>query len=160
MRADAKGPVRTTEAAINYLATYQPLFTMIHLDHVDHAGHEHAWSSFEYKEAVTEADRLIGRITQSLQRIGIADRTVVIVTSDHGGKGTEHGGDTPEERTIPWIVSGPNVRTNYAVPDSVRTFDTAATIAYLLGARPPDCWTGQPISSILIPEAHVSNPEN
>ena len=156
MLADTRGEDRTAAAAAAYLTEYQPLFTFVHLDHVDHAGHEHAWGSPEYVTAVEKADRLIGQIVQGLRRGGIAERTVVLVTSDHGGLGTQHGGDSPEETTIPWIVVGPNVRSAYAVTDSVRTLDTAATVAYLLGATPPDCWTGQPVVSILTPDAHAS----
>ena len=27
----------------------------------------------------------------------------------------------------------------------VRTYDTAATVAYLLDLKPPDCWIGRPV---------------
>ena len=156
MLADTRGEDRTAAAAAEYLAEYKPLFTFVHLDHVDHAGHEHTWGSSEYVLAVEKADRLIGEVVLGLRQGGIADQTVVLVTSDHGGQGTKHGGDSPEETTIPWIIAGPDVQRGYSIPDSVRTFDTAATIAHLLGATPPDCWTGKPVVSILTPEAQAS----
>lgn len=156
MLADTRGEDRTARAAADYLTAYQPLFTFVHLDHVDHAGHEHTWGSPEYVQAVEKAGRLIQQMLDGLRQGSIADKTVVLVTSDHGGTSTKHGGDSPEETTIPWIVAGPSIRSGYSVEDSVRTFDTAATVAYLLGATPPDCWVGRPVVSILTPEAHAS----
>lgn len=35
--------------------------------------------------------------------------------------------------TIPWIVAGPGVKQNYAIPGAVSTMDTAATALFLLG---------------------------
>ncbi len=158
--SDTRGEDRTAQEAANYLMQHQPLFTFVHLDHVDHAGHAHRWGSPEYVTAVEKADRLIGQIVQGLRRANIADNTVVLITSDHGGTGTRHGGNSPKETTIPWIVAGPGIRAGFTVADSVHTFDTAATVAYLLGAMPPNCWVGQPITSILIPEGYATQPQD
>lgn len=157
MLADTRGEDRTAQAAADYLAAYQPLFTFVHLDHVDHAGHEHTWGSPSYVQAVEKADHLIQQVLDGIRRGNIADETVVLITSDHGGKGTKHGGDSPEETTIPWIISGPSIRSGYSMTDFVRTFDTAATVACLLGANPPDCWVGQPVVSVLTPEAQATH---
>ncbi len=69
----------------------------------------------------------------------------MIVTSDHGGKGKGHGGDTPEEREIPWIVWGATVRKGTMITEPIQTYDTAATIAYLFGLQTPECWIGKPV---------------
>ena len=151
--ADTRGEDRTAQAAADYLAAHQPLFTFVHLDHVDHAGHEHTWGSPEYGQAVEKADSLIQQVLHGVRWGKVADKTVVLVTADHGGTGTQHGGDSPEETTIPWIISGPGIQPGYSIVDSVRTFDTAATVAYLLGATPPDCWIGRPVVSALTSEA-------
>lgn len=158
--SDTRGEERTAREATDYLVQHRPLFTFVHLDHVDHAGHAHRWGSPEYVTAVEKADRLIARIVQGLRRADIADNTVVLITSDHGGIGTRHGGNSPEEMTTPWITAGPGIQTGFTVPDSVRTFDTAATVAYLLGAPPPDCWTGRPITSILNSEGYATQPQD
>ena len=157
MLADTKGEDRTADAAIHYWLNHQPMLEFIHLDHVDHAGHAHQWGSAEYVTAVEKADSLIGKIAHSIQSSDAAPQTVVFITSDHGGKGTRHGGDSPEEMTIPWIVAGAGIQSNHAVADSVVTYDTAATVAYLLGATPPDCWVGKPIVSILTPKAYAKD---
>lgn len=158
--SDTRGEDRTAQEAAAYLVQHRPLFTFVHLDHVDHAGHAHRWGSPEYVTAVEKADRLIGQVMLALRQARIADRTVVLVTSDHGGVGTKHGGDSPEEMTIPWIVAGPGIRTGATVENPVRTFDTAATVARWLGATPPDCWVGRAITSVETTEGYATQPQD
>jgi arylsulfatase A-like enzyme len=140
-----KGPVQTTERAIAYLKEKKPEFTFIHLDHVDDAGHTHGHGTTQYYQAVAEADRLIGLILQSLKDAGIADKTVVLVTADHGGKGKGHGGSTMGEIEIPWIIAGPGITPGKELATPVNTYDTAATVAYLFGLKPPTCWIARPV---------------
>jgi len=82
---DSDGPVKAVEHAVAYLKKERPQLTFIHLDHVDDAGHTHGHGSPQYYAAVEEADRLIGLVLRGLEDAGIADRTVMLVTSDHGG---------------------------------------------------------------------------
>jgi predicted AlkP superfamily pyrophosphatase or phosphodiesterase len=128
----------------SYFRRKAPLLTFVHLDQCDHAGHKHGHGSPGYNSSVTEADRLIGRMLRDVQRSGVAEETVVFIVSDHGGIGYGHGGDTPEERTVPWILHGRRVvHGKLEVP--VSNTDLAPTILYLLGLQPPTCWTGRPV---------------
>ena len=77
-------------------------------------------------------------------RPGVAEKTVVLIVADHGGIGHGHGGDSPEEVNVPWILTGPSV-VNAELDVQVNTYDTAATLAYLLGIKAPNCWVGKPI---------------
>jgi predicted AlkP superfamily pyrophosphatase or phosphodiesterase len=142
-----KGPVQTTERAIAYLKAKRPDFTFIHLDHVDDAGHNQGHGTPAYYKAVAEADRLIGLVFQALNEIGIADQTIVLVTSDHGGRGKGHGGATMDEIEIPWIITGPGVIAGLDIKTPVNTFDTAATVAYIFGLTPPRCWIAKPVDA-------------
>jgi hypothetical protein len=45
---------------------------------------------------------------------------------------------------VPWILTGPSVA-NGELRVPVNTYDTAATIAYLLGIKAPDCWVGRAV---------------
>ncbi|TVQ17967.1 MAG: nucleotide pyrophosphatase, partial [Bacteroidetes bacterium] len=76
---------------------------------------------------------------------GTYDNTVFIVASDHGGIGTSHGGDSPEELTIFVGLSGPGVREGIQVTDPVYVVDVAATAAFFLGLETPRAWYGKPI---------------
>lgn len=142
---DADGPVKTIEHATAYLKDKKPLLTFIHLDHVDDAGHEKGHGTPEYYASVEEADRLIGLLLAALEEAGIAEKTAVLVTSDHGGVGKVHGGNSMAELEIPWILSGPGVLSGKEIQTPVNTYDTAATVAYLLGVKTPTCWIARPV---------------
>lgn len=55
-----------------------------------------------------------------------------------GGKGkiAEHGGANPQDRDVPLVVSGPAIRDDHVVNDSVETTQIAPTILKLLGLDP------------------------
>ena len=78
---------------------------------------------------------------------GKIEKTTILVTSDHGGLGRGHGGNSPEEVTIPWIITGPGVKEGFEITNWVDTYDTAPTLAYLMGMTAPDCWVGKPVKT-------------
>ena len=137
----------TIQAAIAYIREKKPLFTFIHLDLVDHAGHQYGHGTPEYYESVKKADGLTGEIVKILKETGIYEQTILLVTADHGGKGKKHGGATMGEIEIPWIIVGPGVAPNKEIPDPIDIYDTAATVAYVLGLNPPACWIARPVKA-------------
>lgn len=139
------GPAKTTEEASRFIRERKPAFTFIHLDHVDHVGHDKGHGTPEYYEAVEEADGYIGAILEAVEDAGMGDDTVVLVTSDHGGKGRGHGGATMAEIEIPWIIWGQGIKKGKEIKTPVNTYDTAATAAYILGVATPEAWIGQPV---------------
>lgn len=152
---DAHGETeeQTADLAADYIRAKRPRFLFVHFDHVDHAGHAYGHGTPPYYESVAVADRLIGRIREAVEQAGIADQTVILVTSDHGGVGKGHGGDTLDELEIPWIASGRGVRRGERLELPINTFDTPATAAWLLGLDIPYAWLGRPIRSALAGEA-------
>jgi arylsulfatase A-like enzyme len=120
----------------------------VHLDHVDHAGHHDGHGTQAYYDAVSIADQMIGKIVNAVRALGELEHTVILITADHGGIGHGHGGDTPEERFVPWILTGTGV-VNGELQVSVKTYDTAATLAYLLGIKAPDCWDGKVVKAAI-----------
>lgn len=137
----------TTAAATAYFETNQPTFTFIHLDHVDHAGHQDTWLSEPYLFAVREADQLLGQIIAAIEQAGVRENTFILLTADHGGLGTKHGGESMVELQIPWIAAGPRVKKNHQITHPVNTYDTAATLAKALGVTPPKEWIAKPVHS-------------
>lgn len=142
---DSEGPTNAVRHAIQWFREARPELLFIHLDHVDHAGHEYGHGTPEYYAAVEVADRLIGEVIATLEELQLLSQTTVLVTSDHGGINKGHGGATMAELEIPWIVRGPEVRRGHAIVTPVNTFDTAATIAYRLGLKPPVVWIARPV---------------
>lgn len=148
---------KSENAAARYIAreaaqliqVKKPLLTFIHLDMMDHAGHANTYDSDKYNQAIGELDELVGVIVKAVDDSGIRKDTAIFVVVDHGGKGTGHGGDTPEERTVPWIVSGAGVVQGAAIPTGISVAQTAPTIAALLGIQVPTQWTAQPVTAAL-----------
>jgi len=68
-----------------FILNYQPNLMFIHFDAVDDAGHATYWGSPQYYHAALMADIYIGRIINSLKKAQIFDKTLIIVTADHGG---------------------------------------------------------------------------
>lgn len=140
-----KDAIETTDTAIEYLRANKPHFLFIHFDGVDHAGHGFGWTSPQYDKTVELTDSLIGAILEALDAAALTDKTIVLVTADHGGKGTKHGGPSKEEIEIPWIIKGPGVRRGVEISSLVNTFDTAPTLAHIFGLKAPACWIGKPV---------------
>jgi arylsulfatase A-like enzyme len=93
-----------------------------------------------YDATVAQADRwIVGRLLESLERLGLRDRTIVAVVSDHGEEFLEHGRMSHgrslfgEVVQVPWILSGPGVGIGTRRADAVNLLDVAPTILKLVG---------------------------
>jgi arylsulfatase A-like enzyme len=122
----------------------------VHLDNVDHAGHDNGWLSEPYEHEVRDADTLLGEIVAAIAEAGATDETIVLLTADHGGKKTRHGGNSMAELEIPWIIAGPGIKQGFPITAPVATYDTAATLAYILGVTTPVVWIARPVMSAFV----------
>ena len=100
-----------------------------------------------YAAMLEQLDTAIGRVLAALDRAGIAERTIVVFTSDNGGLSTSEGHPTSNEplragkgwpyeggiRT-PWIIRAPGVARPGSVCDTpVITTDFYPTLIELVG---------------------------
>jgi predicted AlkP superfamily pyrophosphatase or phosphodiesterase len=138
------GSKATTDFAIEHWKQARPDLLFVHLDDVDHAGHEHTWESAAYRKSIADHDILIGRFVAMAREAGVLDQTLFIVTADHGGVGKKHGGATMAEIEIPWIMAGPGVRAR-EITGAVNIQDTAATLASIYRIKTPACWDAKAI---------------
>jgi N-acetylglucosamine-6-sulfatase len=90
-------------------------------------------------QAVQSVDRMIGNLRETLNKAGIADRTVVVFSSDNGFHMGEHR-LTPGKQTafdtdvhVPLIVAGPGVRKGASVDATVENIDLRPTFEGLGG---------------------------
>ncbi len=97
-----------------------------------------------YQAAVEEVDaRLVAPLLQELDRLRIADDTIVVLVSDHGEEFQEHerlfhGKCVWNESVdVPLILRGPGIPRGARRDDVARLEDVAPTLAALLGL-PPD----------------------
>lgn len=130
--------------ACEYLRDRRPDFLAVCIDSPDHPGHDKGWGSPEYYDKVAELDRGLAEIVRTLEQTGMADESVLIVSSDHGGKNKKHGGATLEEMERPVFIWGKNVKRGHRLSFGGTIYDTGATIAELLGVTPPRAWIGRP----------------
>lgn len=135
----------TVVVASAYLIEKHPDFTFIHFDHVDHAGHEFGHGTMEYYAAVEKTDTLLAELLRTVEQSAMAENTVLIISSDHGGVGKGHGGESLAEMEIPLIIWGKGVKKNYIIDYPVYQYDNAATVAYLMGLKAPHAWIGKPV---------------
>lgn len=140
----------TTTDAIAYIKEHTPKFTFVHLDHVDHAGHSMGHGSAEYYTSVAKADSLITEIVRATKDAGMFEKTLFIVSADHGGLGYGHGGESLAEMTIPFIMYGAGVKKGYEIEETVYQFDNAPTVAYAMGLQTPQAWIGRPVKGAFI----------
>lgn len=96
-----------------------------------------------YHAAVATQDAFLGEVLDELARLGLAERTLVVVTSDHGEGLGEHGEDThgyfvyDTTMRVPLVMAGlPSLRAGLVASGLARTADIAPTVLDLLGAPP------------------------
>jgi predicted AlkP superfamily pyrophosphatase or phosphodiesterase len=116
----------------------------IHFATTDDMGHVYGWLSPEQLSVVFRADEAIGELLSALDERGLRGKTLIIITADHGGHNMTHGSSSPEDMTIPWIISGPGIQAGELVTP-INITDTAATVAYALGLSIPTDWDGIPV---------------
>lgn len=142
---------RMTQDVLHYLRYNRPDILFVHITDPDIAGHSAGWMTLPYRWAVRRADAAVEQIRRAAVRTFGGD-VVVIVTADHGGHGRDHGTQRDEDVLIPWIVWGPGVDSG-RIAQRIDTFDTAATVLWLLGVPVPARWEGRPVAAAFQPAA-------
>lgn len=132
--------------AVDVILNDKPLFTFVHFDEPDHTGHSQGHKTAAYYEILKKVDERIGKIIDAVKKAGIADETIIMVTADHGGINKGHGGKSLDEVQVPWIMSGPGIKKNNELKSTIITYDTAATLAAILGLTPPQAWRGKAVT--------------
>jgi arylsulfatase A-like enzyme len=91
-----------------------------------------------YDDCIAFLDKELGRLLDQLQRGGLLDNTVVIITSDHGEAFGDHGhfGHGPgvylEEVGVPLVILAPGAPAGRVVESPVSLRDLPATVVDLL----------------------------
>ena len=110
-----------------------------------------------YDGAVRGVDDAIARVLRTLDRLGLAERTIVVVTADHGetlfedGHSQGHGdhlfGD--QATHVPLLVVDPRVMRPLRVDAIVRDVDIAPTLYELAGVAAPADLDGRSLAPAL-----------
>jgi len=108
-----------------------------------------------YDACVSFVDAQIGRVLAALDRLGLREKTLVVLWGDHGYHLGEHGlwrkNSLYEESTrAPLVLAGPGVEAEGgACPGPVEFVDIYPTIADLAGLEPPENLAGVSLRPLL-----------
>lgn len=145
---DELHPDTLCKVAEKYIIAKKPNLLAVCFDEPDHTGHAAGHDTPGYYSMLQRLDGFVGRIVEATKKAGIYDKTVIIVTADHGGINKGHGGITMQEMETPFIIAGKGIRKGAEITESMMQYDTASTIADILGLRQPQVWTGRPMTEI------------
>jgi len=102
--------------------------------HADMEPGKFAYLMAAYDAEIAWVDMHIGLLLRKLDELGIADNTIVVITSDHGEEFFEHGQRGhrwnlhEETLRIPLIMAGPGIEKGQVVSQHARIFDVMPTL--------------------------------
>jgi arylsulfatase A-like enzyme/Flp pilus assembly protein TadD len=155
-----RSAAEVTEAALRWLRERDRVFFLWlhyydpHAAYLPPASFQQRFAGRPYEGEIAYVDEQIERVFRELRSSGDWQRTVVIVTSDHGESLGEHG-----ERThaytlydavlkVPLILRGPGVPAGQRVSTVVSAIDVAPTILALVGLAPLSDADGRDLSPL------------
>lgn len=127
-------------------------------DLVEH--HQGDWQANlpDYYGICSNIDENLGRIRAELERLGLAENTIIIYTSDHGThfrtRNNEYKRSCHEASIrIPMVACGPGLPEGRVVEELVSLVDIPPTILALSGAAVPSQYDGQSLLPLTCGEA-------
>jgi arylsulfatase A-like enzyme len=109
----------------------------------------------KYDEAIKAVDHEIGRIVNALADHDLLEKTLLIITADHGQSLTEHGihhghlGLYDETIHVPLIFNSVNLPTGKTVHGFVQHFDLMPTIFDILEIEDPGYFDGKSLRPLI-----------
>ncbi len=107
----AEADDRSVELAVEHLGAGDPDAMFVYLGNPDEASHHFESIGEEYRSAIVLSDEHVGRLIAAVRARPTYSQEdwLILMSTDHGRTSDGgHGGDTPEERTIFYLASGPS----------------------------------------------------
>jgi len=132
------GQVALAEETAETLAAVLPIATNSDVMNLGMTETQQRQMIAAYRAAVSHMDTQVGRVLAELDRLGLADDTIVMFIGDHGFMLGEHGQWQKtmlyeEAVQVPMIVRAPGIAGGNAVARTVEMLDIYPTLAALAG---------------------------
>jgi hypothetical protein len=141
--------IEVRDAALATLRTQNPDAMFVYFGSVDEVGHGaiDSRASFSpdstlYLNAISHVDSHIGELLRAMSARPkfTEENWLVLITTDHGGKGNNHGGDSNEERNIWLIAHGRSLPRESLLRDTIGQTSLVPMIYRHLGIFPKPDW--------------------
>ncbi len=150
---DAHGPYRAPEPAVvgdlpeaygrvRHRELWEAWESLANADQAAHE-FEREYMMASYDSGIRHVDDAVGKLLQDYQDRGLLEKTLFVVTADHGEeflehRGTGHKGTLFEEIVhVPLIMRAPGGSRGVRLPQLVRNFDVAPTVLDYAGIAAP-----------------------
>ncbi len=150
--ADDYGPDIFTDFAIDFAKRHrdQPFFIYFPMalthapyyvtpDSIKPGDDKFKHSGANWQANVEYTDKLVGRIVEAIEEMGLADNTLIFFTGDNGTGGRGKGQVTEKGARVPGIAYGPGiVKAQGLSEELIDLSDVFPTLMELAGAKVPD----------------------
>lgn len=119
----------------HFMVTHGPIFAITKPRFSMGQTQDEAWMPDFYDDSIRQFDKYVATVYDALRRAGKLDRTILVITSDHGQQW-----DARER--VPLMIRYPSGAPSGAVRTNVQRLDVAPTILDVLGVETPDWMEG------------------
>lgn len=128
---------RAGDMAAYLFEQYRPNLLLLHLVETDHFQHEEGREGPRVRRSVAAVDRALAQVWETVERLGLLDRTAFVITGDHG-----HVDLHTELFPNTWLAEAGLVKpaegTSKRGADWQATFHTSGAAAFLVLRDPSD----------------------
>lgn len=108
----------------------------------------------DYLGCINSLDTNLGRLRNELKKLGLAENTIIIYTSDHGShfktRNSEYKRACHDACTrIPLIIHGPGFESGQVIPEMVSLIDLPPTLLKIAGLEKPPEMRGNPLQDLI-----------
>ena len=142
VKVDCPGDIGVVTAVEAQMVTDRPAILALNLGDTDIIAHSGDWLG--YLRALQVADSLVCDLWTKIEAdTGLAGRTTLFVTNDHGRHDDAHGGfqnhgdDCEGCRHVQMLALGPDFKTGFVSTARMQPVDIAPTVGVLLGIAVP-----------------------
>lgn len=146
VKCSKKDDPLVAEAARYIRQNEGPMAFFLHLDDLDHAGHQFDYFTPAYMEVLRHVDENVGKILEAIDASGRRENSLVVIVTDHGGGAVpkSHGTDQPKDLETFILACGGTLARGAELTRSVSILDVAPAVLKQLGIAPPPHMLGAP----------------